>query len=141
MLSSVESYSRNLYAFLDTTLAVRRHTVRIYPRGAHIGVLEGHIEFDHGVTLRVYERLDFARQRIVAYSYEVWQGQQQLYWYDPWEHCDDPDLASSFPHHKHVPPDIKHHRIPAPQLSFIHLNLPFLIEEIERDVLNPQTNG
>jgi len=42
-----------------------------------------------------------------------------------------------------VPPDtltgsvqrIKGHRIPAPGLSFTHPNLPFLIEEIEREVL------
>ena len=135
MLTSIESYSRAIYAFLDTAPAIRRHTVRIYPRGAHIGVLEGHIEFDQGVVLRVYERLDFARQRIVAYSYEVWRGQQQLHWYDPWEHPNNPELASSFPHHKHIPPDIKHHRVPAPQLSFAQLNLPSLIEEVEREVL------
>jgi hypothetical protein len=98
-------------------------------------VLEGAIEFDNDVVLRVYERLDFARQRIMTYSYEVWRGQRQLYWYDPWEHPDDARLASSFPHHKHVPPDIKHHRIPAPKLSFTRPNLPFLIEEIEREVL------
>ena len=40
-------------------------------------------------------------------------------------------LADTDPHHKHIPPDIKHHRIPAPDLSFSHPNLPFLIEEIE----------
>ncbi len=39
----------------------------------------------------------------------------------------------ALPHHKHIPPDIKHHRIPAPGLSFQQPNLPFLIEEIERD--------
>jgi len=44
-------------------------------------------------------------------------------------------LASSFPHHKHIPPDIKHHRVPAPDLSFTCSNLLFLIEEIERQVL------
>jgi hypothetical protein len=98
-------------------------------------VLEGSIEFDRGIVLRVYERLDFARQRIMTYSYEVWQGQQQFYWYDPWEHADDPDLASSFPHHKHVPPDIKHHRISAPGLSFTRPNLPFLVGEVEREML------
>jgi hypothetical protein len=38
---------------------------------------------------------------------------------------------SANPHHKHVPPDIKHHRVPAPQLRFDRSNLPFLIEEIE----------
>ncbi len=39
------------------------------------------------------------------------------------------------PHHKHILPDIKHHRIPAPDLSFTRPNLPFLIQEIERQVL------
>ena len=135
MLSSIESYSQAIYTFLDTATAVRGHTIRIYPRGAWVGVMEGRVEFDKGVVLRVYERLDFARQRIRAYSYEVWQGQQQLYWYDPWEHPEDASLASSFPHHKHIPPDIKHHRVPAPDLSFTRPNLPFLIEEIERQVL------
>ena len=36
------------------------------------------------------------------------------------------------PHHKHVPPNIKHHRIPASDLVFTEPNLPFLIREIER---------
>lgn len=140
MLTSIRSYSLEIYTFLDEATAVRGHTIRIYPRGASIGVMEGNVEFDKDVVLRVYERLDFARQRIMAYSYEVWQGQQQLYWYDPTPHPDDPTLASTHPHHKHVPPDIKHHRVPAPDLSFEHPNLPFLVEEIERDVLKqPET--
>lgn len=42
----------------------------------------------------------------------------------------DPLLASTFPHHKHVHPDIKHHRVPAPGIGFTLTNLPFLIEEI-----------
>lgn len=44
-------------------------------------------------------------------------------------------LASTHPHHKHIPPNIKRQRIPAPGLSFTHPNLPFLIGEIERQVL------
>lgn len=39
--------------------------------------------------------------------------------------------ASTDPHHKHVPPDIKHNRVPAPGLGFDAPNLPFLITEIE----------
>jgi hypothetical protein len=35
------------------------------------------------------------------------------------------------PHHKHIPPDIKHNRIPAPSVSLEHPNLPGLIQEIE----------
>lgn len=51
-------------------------------------------------------------------------------------HPNDPDLASTYPHHKHIPPDIKHRRIPAPNLSSTCPNLPFLIEEIEREILS-----
>jgi len=130
MLSSIEAYSQAVYTLLDHSATVRRHTIRIYSRGAWIGVLEGQIEFDQGLVLRVFERLDFARQRIMVYSYEVWQGQQQLCWYDPQEHPADASLASSFPHHQHVSPDIKHHRIPAPELSFTRYNLPMLIEQV-----------
>jgi hypothetical protein len=32
-------------------------------------------------------------------------------------------------------PDIKHNRVPAPGISFEQPNLPFLIEEIEREIL------
>jgi hypothetical protein len=39
------------------------------------------------------------------------------------------------PHHKHTPPDVKHHRIPAPGLSFTRPNLPFLLQEIGRQLL------
>ena len=42
---------------------------------------------------------------------------------------------SAHPHHKHVRPDIKHHRVPAPGLSFQAPNLPFLIREVEREHL------
>lgn len=139
MLSSIEAYSHFIYPLLDAATTIRRHTIRIYPRGASVGVLEGHVEFHQEVTLRVYGRLDFTRQRIVAYSYEVWQGQEQLYWCDPTPHPNDPSLASTHPHHKHVPPDIKHHRIPTPELSFTRPNLPFLIEEIGRQVLKQPT--
>lgn len=44
----------------------------------------------------------------------------------------DPNLASTFPHHKHVLPDIKHNRIPAAEMSFTRPNLPALIREIEK---------
>ena len=66
MLSSIQAYSQAVYALLDTRVTVRRHTIRIYPRGARLGVLEGQIEFDGGLVLRVFERLDFARQRIMT---------------------------------------------------------------------------
>ena len=130
-LSSLESYSRFVYSLLQTSGRVQSHTIRLYPRGAFVGVAEGEVNFDQQIVLRVYERVDFAIERILAYSYEVWQAQQQLYWYDPTPHPNNPALARNHPHHKHVPPDIKHNRIPAPGLSFTAPNLPFLIREVE----------
>ena len=59
---------------------------------------------------------------------------ENFVWYDSQSHPDDSSLASTDPHHKHIPPDIKHHRVPAPGLSFHQPNLSFLIEEIENDL-------
>jgi hypothetical protein len=41
------------------------------------------------------------------------------------------DAAKHHPHHKHILPDIKHHRIPAPEMSFVKPHPPILIREIE----------
>ena len=41
------------------------------------------------------------------------------------------------PHHKHVLPDIKHNRVPAPEISFERPNLPMLIEQIEQAFCAP----
>src|SRR2546426_961191 len=81
------------------------------------------------VVLDVWELLDFDAKRILNYSYEIYRGGEKIAWYDPFEHPHVSELAATHPHHKHVPPDIKHNRIPAPGISFEHPNLPFLIEE------------
>jgi len=88
--------------------------------------------FEHGYHLAVLERLSFDLGTVVieSYGYEVWHGSRKIMWYDSQPHPNDQELQASHPHHKHVPPDIKHNRIPAPQLSFIKPNLPVLIEEI-----------
>jgi hypothetical protein len=81
----------------------------------------------------VRERLTFDRlpATMDAYGYEIWRGREKLYWYDPQPHPNDSTLQVDHPHHKHLPPDIKHNRIPAPEMSFSHPNLPLLIREIE----------
>ena len=43
---------------------------------------------------------------------------------------DEPNLQSTYPHHKHIPPNIKHNRIPA-QTTFTKPNFDMLIREIE----------
>jgi hypothetical protein len=41
-------------------------------------------------------------------------------------------VLDSYPHHKHIAPDIKHHRVPAPEISFTRPNLPELVAHIEQ---------
>ncbi len=50
-------------------------------------------------------------------------------------------LQSTHPHHKHIPPDLKHHRVPAPDMSFVQPNLPVLIREIEVLLSEIQSQG
>jgi hypothetical protein len=89
--------------------------------------------FDRGFRLTITERLseESGRVTIEAYGYELWHDHEKLAWYDPQPHLGVAELQSSFPHHKHVPPDIKHNRLPAPEMSFDRPNLPALINEIE----------
>jgi hypothetical protein len=68
---------------------------------------------------------------IESYGYELWRNADKLTWYDSQSHPGDSALASTHPHHRHIPPHIKHHRVPAPEMSFTHPNLPTLIREIE----------
>lgn len=77
------------------------------------------------------EELDFDAELITSYGYEVYRNDEKLYWYDNFPHPQDSSLASTFPHHKHVPPEIKRNRIPAPNISFTRPNLPALIQEID----------
>jgi hypothetical protein len=129
-LKSLESYSRFVAELLDRP-TVERSTVAVWSESPYTGTAEGEVFLSNGIRLRMREELDFDAGLITAYGYEVYRAEERLYWYDDFPHPDDPNLASTFPHHKHVPPDIKHNRIPAPDMSFTQPNLPALIREIE----------
>ncbi len=129
--SSLDAYSE-LVATLLNRATVQKSTVSVWSVGKYTGLAEGEVFFSNGCQLRIREVLDFDAELIVSYGYEVVRGEERLYWYDDAEHPNDPSLASTFPHHKHVPPDIKHNRIPAPEISFEQPNLPFIIAEIEK---------
>jgi len=137
MLTSIERYEHFIYTISERFPSIRKSTLVFIRRGVSIGILQGQLFFPNDIVLRVTEALTFAagHGRITRYSYEVWRGSEKLYWYDSQPHPDDPSLASTHPHHKHIPPDIKHHRVPAPGLSFTRSNLPFLIQEIEETLL------
>ena len=129
-LHSLEGYSKFVAELLNRP-SVERSTLMVWSTSRYTGVAEGEVFFTSGLRLRMREELDFAAALITAYGYEVYRGSEKLYWYDDFPHPNDPTLASTFPHHKHTPPDIKHHRIPAPNMSFERPNLPALVAEIE----------
>jgi hypothetical protein len=128
-LKSLSDYSRFVAELLDHP-SVARSTVAVWSSSRYTGVAEGETYFHNGVRLRLREELDFDAGLITSYGYEVYRGIERLYWYDDFPHPKDSELASTFPHHKHVPPDIKHRRIPASEMSFTRPNLPTLMQEI-----------
>jgi len=134
---SLGEYETFVYTLSQQFPSVLRSTLTLIRRGRLFAELTGELSFAGGHRLVVYERLTWDTGPLVVegYSYEVWYDGEKLYWYDSQPHPTDPTLASTDPHHKHVPPDIKHNRIPAPDLSFATPNLPFLIHEIEMTLL------
>lgn len=129
-LKSLSDYSEFVADLLSQPI-VKDSTVAVWSDSPYTGIAEGEVLFTNGLRLRMREEMDFEVGLIVSYGYEVYRGDERLYWYDDFPHPNDPTLASTIPHHKHIPPDIKHHRIPAPNMSFTQPNLPVLIMEIE----------
>lgn len=134
---SLHSYEDFIYNLSNLYPPVLSSTLVVVRRSAKQAMIAGEVLFNDAYRLTVSEIVDMADNQFVIkrYGYEVWQGKEKLYWYDPQPHPNNPHLALNHPHHKHVPPDIKHNRILAPELSFDKPNLPFLITEIEQTLL------
>lgn len=134
---SLRDYETFIYALPEQFPKIQQSTLVIAQRSPRFAILQGAVIWANGYRLTIREHLTLEDGPIVIefYGYEAWFYDIKLYWYDSQSHPNDPTLASTHPHHKHVPPDIKHNRIPAPGLSFTHPNLPFLIREIEQTLL------
>lgn len=130
---SLREYELYIYTLTRQFPTIQRSTLVLVRRGRRLAVLRGELIFADGYRLTVSERLamDSDEVGIEFYGYEIWYSTEKIAWYDPQPHPNDPTLASTHPHHKHIPPDIKHHRVPAPGLSFEQPNLPLLVREIE----------
>lgn len=129
-LKSLDEYSKFVAELFDRS-TVERSTVTVWSISKYTGIAEGEVFLTDEYRLRMREEIDFDEGIITSYGYEVYQGDDRLYWYDDFPHPNDSTLASTHPHHKHVSPDIKHNRIPAPSISFSRPNLPDLLLEIE----------
>ena len=132
-LRTPDDYELFIYTLPEQFKSIRHSTVTLVRLGASLCRVAGELHFDQRLRLVIRERLLFDRLPIVIdwYGYEVWRAEDKLFWYDPQPHPNDAALRSTYPHHKHVAPDIQRHRIPAPQMSFTRVNLPVLIQEIE----------
>ena len=131
MLPTFEEYCALIASLPDQFPSIQSSTLTVYTIGPFAAEVEGSLTFEAGYVLDVWELLDLSTRTIRSYSYELNHAGERIWWHDPTEHPEDATLSSSYPHHKHVQPDIKHHRIPAPELSFTHPNLPSMIEEID----------
>jgi hypothetical protein len=135
LLASIADYETFIYGLPDTLACIQMSTLVVVHTGPVTAVVKGEVHLGQGLVLRVLEVVNSRQQRIERYGYELWRDNEELWWYDSWPHPDVPELDSTHPHHKHIPPGIKHHRVPAPGLSFDSPNLPFLIQEIEQTYL------
>jgi len=115
---SLRDYETFVYTLPHQFPRILRSTLTVSRRGRYRAEVMGELLFPAGIRLSVYEHLTWDEGAVVieGYSYEAWRGSEKLYRYDSQPHPNDPTLAATDPHHKHVPPDIKHHRIPAPGL-------------------------
>ena len=129
---SLRDYENLVYTLKQRFPSVQRSTLVVVQRGKRMATLQGEITFAQGYRITLKERLSFDEGPVVieGYGYELWHKGDKIAWYDAQPHPDDLVLASTQPHHKHIPPEIKHHRIPAPNMSFAQPNLPALIREI-----------
>jgi hypothetical protein len=127
-------YELFIYALQDGYPSIQMSTLTVIRQASDVATVEGELLFRDDLRLEVLEvvRFDLTPPRLSRYGYAVWRGGDKLYWYDSQPHPGDSTLATTHPHHKHIPPNVRHHRIPAPELSFTEPNLPFLIQEIEQ---------
>lgn len=130
-LRSLGDYS-HLVAEILQQPHILHSTLRVWSDSPYTGIAEGEVCCTNGVRLRMRQELDFDAGLITSYGYEFYRGEERLCWFDDFPHPDDPTLASTYPHHKHLPPDIRRHRVPAPEVSYGKPNLPFLVAELAR---------
>ena len=125
-------YEELVYAVVSGHPDVVSSSLHLYTASQGTAIVRGAVRFRNGLELRVSEVVDFVAGRISDYSYTVFKGKERVGWFDPQPHPEVPDLASTFPHHYHEPPDIKHNRQPAPGISFTEPNLPTLLTQVAR---------
>lgn len=136
MFSRAE-YENLLYGLSEQFTEIASSTLRLYMNSRTSAFVRGSIYFKNGIELQVFEYLDVTDGEILDYSYTIFCNDEKIRWYDSQPHPEIESLQSTFPHHKHEPPDpstssgqsIKQNRQPAPGISFNAPNLGTLIRD------------
>jgi len=123
-----EDYEQLIYSLPEYFSGMRSSTLKLYTNSPGTCLIRGSLRFDNRLELQVFEYLDLADRKLLSYSYTILRDGERIRWYDPQPHPEILELAATFPHHYHDPPDIKHHRHPAIGISFDAPNLPLLIK-------------
>jgi hypothetical protein len=126
---SRSDYEQLLYSLPERYAEITHTTLRLYPNSAKTAFVRGSVYFSHGLELRIFEYLDLSDGEIFEYSYAIYAQGEKIRWYDPQPHPENLALVSTFPHHFHTAPDIKHNRQPAPGINFSAPNLLQLIAD------------
>jgi hypothetical protein len=122
-------YENLLYGISEQFAEIASSTLRLYPNSKTTAFVRGSVYFKNGIELQVFEYLDVTDGEILDYSYTVFYNNDKIRWYDPQPHPEIESLQSTFPHHRHEPPNIKQNRLPAPGISFHAPNLHTLIRD------------
>lgn len=132
-MNTIQDYELYLYTLTENFTSIKKSTVILVKRGASLARVSGEIHFEGNYKLAIRERLLFNCSPIVIdwYGYEIWRGNEKQSWYDSQPHPGEPSLESTYPHHKHVPPNMTRNRIPSPNMKFVPPNLTALIHEVE----------
>ena len=130
---SLYDYEIFTYTLQQNFPSILISTLIIVQEGPCVATVEGQLIFRTELRLAIRELITFEQGtvQIEDYSYEFWRGNDKFAWYDSQPHPNDASLAGTYPHHKHVQPNIKQNRIPAPNIHFDQPNLLTLIKEIE----------
>ena len=132
---SIPDYEYLIYNLKNEFSQIQYSTLVLKRYGAFIAEVSGTVYFEKNIHLNVKELIDFRKKQIKTYSYEVYKGRERQYWYDNQPHPNDTSLQATFPHHKHIQPNIKHNRVPSPSIHFDRPNLSLLVREIIENFL------
>lgn len=91
---SLPEYEQFIYTLPLQYPAITTSTLVVVRRSADIVIVRGELLFHSDVRLLVWERLTLedGPLQIETYGYEVWRGEEQLYWYDSQPHPHIPNL-------------------------------------------------